>query len=62
MHNDMAAITEKSKINFLLRLSSMYWQQKTVANLIDDNVQLHVLSEIPDNFQGVPEIVSDRLP
>ena len=28
----------------------------------DGNVQLHILSHIPDNFQGVTEIVSDGLP
>ena len=32
------------------------------ANITDGNVQLHVLSHIPDNFQGVIEIVSDGLP
>ena len=42
----------------------MYWHKKTQpdANIIDGNVQLHVLSHIPDNFQGVTEIVSDSLP
>ena len=41
----------------------MYWQQKPpAANIIDGNFQLHVLSHIPDNFQGVIEIVSDGLP
>ena len=41
----------------------MYWHQKQpVANINDGNVQLHVLSHIPDNFQGVTEIVSDGLP
>ena len=32
------------------------------ANIIDGNVQLHILSLIADNFQGVTEIVSDGLP
>ena len=32
------------------------------ANIIDGNVQLHILSLIPDNFQGVTEMVSDGLP
>ena len=32
------------------------------AHIIDGNVQLHILSLIPDNFQGVTEIVSDSLP
>ena len=41
----------------------MYWyKKKTAANIIDVNVQLHVLSHIPDNFQGVTEIVLDGLP
>ena len=33
-----------------------------VANIIDGNVQLYVLSPSPDNFQGVAEMVLDRLP
>ena len=32
------------------------------ANIIDGNVQLHILSLIPDNFQDVTEIVSDVCP
>ena len=41
----------------------MYWHKKQpAANIIDGNVQLHVLSHIPDNFQGAREIVSDGLP
>ena len=32
------------------------------ANIIDGIVQLYILSLIPDNFQGVTEIVSDDLP
>ena len=32
------------------------------ANIIGGNVQLHILSLIPDNFLGVTEIVSDGLP
>ena len=41
----------------------MYWHQKQpTANINDGNVQLHILSLIPDNFQGVTEIVSDGLP
>ena len=30
--------------------------------IVDGNVQLHILSLIPDYFQGVTEIVSDGLP
>ena len=37
-------------------------KQPTALNIIDVNVQLHILSLIPDNFQGVTEIVSDGLP
>ena len=41
----------------------MYCQQKQLAaNIIDGNVQLHVLSHTPDKFQGVTEVVSDGLP
>ena len=48
----MAAKTEKSKVLHYFKAS----------NIIDGNVQFHVLSHIPDNFQGVTEIVSDGLP
>ena len=37
-------------------------KKQPTANIIDDNVQLHILSLIPNNFQGVTEIVSDGLP
>ena len=41
----------------------MYWHQKQpTANKINGNVQLHILSLKPDNFQAVTEIVSDGLP
>ena len=41
----------------------MYWHQKQpTANINDGNVQLHILSLIPDNFQGVTKIASDGLP
>ena len=42
----------------------MYRHEKKqpAANLIDGNIQHHVLSHIPDNCQGVTEIVSDGLP
>ena len=35
-------------------------QKQPTTNIII--VQLHILSLIPDNFQGVTEIVSDGLP
>ena len=63
--NDMAAKTKKSKVLHSLRLASMYNndnKQQPVANIIYGNIQLHVLPHIPDNFQGVTEIVSDGLP
>ena len=34
-------------------------KKQPTANIIDGNVQLHILSLIPDNFQGETEIVSD---
>ena len=34
-------------------------KKQPTANIIDGNDQLHILSLIPDNFQGVTEIVSD---
>ena len=37
-------------------------KKQPTANIIDGNVQLHILSLIPDNFQDVTEIVSDCLP
>ena len=37
-------------------------KQQPTANIIDGNVQLHILSLIPNNFQSVTEIVSDGLP
>ena len=37
-------------------------KKQPTANIIDGNVQLHILSLIPDNFQVVTEIVSDGLP
>ena len=36
-------------------------KKQPTANIIDGNVQLHILSLIPNNFQGVTEIVSDGL-
>ena len=37
-------------------------KKQPAANIIDDNVLLHILSHIPDNFQVVTEIVSYGLP
>ena len=37
-------------------------KKQPTANIIYGNVQLHILSLIPDIFQGVTEIVSDGLP
>ena len=36
-------------------------KKQPTAKIIDGNVQLHILSLIQDNFQGVTEIVSDGL-
>ena len=36
-------------------------KKQPTANIIDGNVQFHI-SHIPDNFQGVTEIVSEGLP
>ena len=60
----MAAKTEKSKVlQYFKACFNVLTTKKTpAANIIDGNVQLHVLSHIPDNFQGVIEIVSDCLP
>ena len=37
-------------------------KKQPTANIIDGNVQLHILSLIPDYFQDITEIVSDGLP
>ena len=37
-------------------------EKQPTANIIDGNVQLHILFLIQDNFKGVTEIVSDGLP
>ena len=37
-------------------------KKQPTAIIIDGNFQLHILSLIPDKFQGVTEIVSDGLP
>ena len=37
-------------------------KKQPTANIIDGNIQLQILSLIPDNFQGVTEIVSEGLP
>ena len=37
-------------------------KKQPTSIIIDGNVQPHILSLIPDNFQGVTEIVSDGLP
>ena len=37
-------------------------KKQQTGNIIDGNVELYILSLIPDNFQGVTEIVSDGLP
>ena len=60
----MAAKTEKSKVLHYFKACFNVLTSKTIkaANIIDGNIQLHVLSHISDNFQGVTEIVTDGLP
>ena len=60
----MAAKTEKSKVlhHFKDCFNVLTSKNNQAANIIDGNVQLRVLPHIPDNFQGVTEIVSDGLP
>ena len=58
--NDIAAKAEKTKV--LHSFKACFNVLTTVANIVDGNVQHHVQSHIPDNFQGVKEIVSDGLP
>ena len=60
----MAAKTEISKVlhYFKACFNVLTSKEQPAANIVDGNVQLHVLSHIPDNFQGVTEIVSDGLP
>ena len=61
--NDMAAKLRNQRFYIVLRLLQCTDNKKQpAANLIDGNVQLHVPSHIPDNFQGVTEIVSGSLP
>ena len=59
----MAAKTEKSKVlhYFKACYNVLTSKKQPAANIIDGNIQFHVLSHIPDNFQGVTEIVSDGL-
>ncbi|MES9950704.1 MAG: hypothetical protein ABW118_17235 [Candidatus Thiodiazotropha sp.] len=61
----MPAKTEKSKL--LHHLESCVEPVTTptdegIAHVIDGNASLYVLSPVPENFQGVAEIVLDRLP
>ena len=60
--NDTAAKTEKSKVLHYFKAQCTDIKKQPAANIIDGNVQLHVLSHIPDNLQGVTEIVSLGLP
>ena len=60
----MATKTEESKVlhYFKACFNVLTTKKQLAANIIDGNVQRHVLSHIPDNFQGVTEIVSDGQP
>ena len=57
--DDMPANTEKAKVFHHLEVCFQVLATTTepVANVIDGNVQLYVHSHIPDNFQGVAEMV-----
>ena len=59
--DDMPAKTEKAKVLHYLEacFQVLTTTNGPVAKLIDGNVQLYVLSPIPDNFQGVAEMVLD---
>ena len=59
----MPAKTEKAKVLHYLEacFKVLTTTNGQVANLIDGNVQLNVLYPIPDNFQGVAEMVLDSL-
>ena len=60
----MPTKTEKSKVyhHFKACFKVLTTINEPVANIIDGNVQLVVLPYIPDNFQGVAEMVFDTLP
>ena len=60
----MAAKTEKTKVlhYFKACFNVLTSKNNKTANIIDGNVRLRVLSHIPENFQGVTEIVSVGLP
>ena len=57
----MTAKTEKPKVlhNLNACLLPSAPTNEPVLNVIDGNVQIYVLSPIPDNFQGVAEMVLD---
>ena len=59
----MAAKTEKSNVlhYFKACFNVLTTKKQPAANIIDGNVQFHVLSHIPDTFQGVTKIVSDSM-
>ena len=61
----MPTKTEKSKLLHHLEACVEPMTAPTnepVAHVIDGNASLYVLSPIPDNFEGVAEMVFDRLP
>ena len=59
----MPAQPEKAKVLHHLKdcFQPLTPTNEPVANAVDDNVQLYVLSPTLDNFQSVAEMVSDRL-
>ena len=61
----MPAKTEKSKVlhSFKVCFNVLTTtKHEPVANILDNNAQIYVFFHIPDNFQGVTEVVFDRLP
>ena len=56
--DDMPAKTEKAKVLHYLEacFKVLTTTNELVANIVDGNVQLYVLSYIPDSFQGVAEM------
>ena len=61
---DMLQITYKANVLYYREACFKVFTtaNEPVANIIDGNVQLYALSYIPDNFQGVAEMVLDHLP
>ena len=61
--DDMLQNTYKANVLYYLEASFKVFTttNEPVANIIDGYVQLYALSYIPDNCQGVAEMVLDHL-